>query len=84
MCGANTCWPMLSSRNDDLRYSEPPLIAPTKCPIRPDAIGASNSTGALRVVSLTAFNRRTQRSPAIRPTASAFCISPCKRLDVYQ
>ena len=34
------------------------------------ACSTSNSTGALRVESLTAFSLRTQRWPAIRPTTS--------------
>jgi hypothetical protein len=83
-CGAKTCRPRLSSRKDDLRYRLPPETAATKLPIRPVAIGASNSTGQVRVPSFLPLSRRTVRVPAMRPTDSADSSSAALRALVYQ
>ena len=84
MCGANTCVPRQSSRNDDLRYRLPPDTACTKYEMRSTASGASNSTGHSVVGSCRAESRRTVRSPAMRPTAAAACRSAGARAAEYQ
>ena len=63
-CGAKTRLPSASTRKDDLRYSAPPLAACTKLPSRPQASGASNSTGHWRVASLRAPSRASARRAA--------------------
>ena len=48
------------------------------------AIGASNSTGYSPVLMRFAPRRRTVRSPAMRPTSAADCISSQERAESYQ
>ncbi len=66
-----TSSPIASFSQLEPRAIEPPLMAATRCPIRPDDMRSSNSTGKVPVGGFLGLARATARSPAMRPISAA-------------
>jgi len=62
----------------------PPLTAEAKCPIKPEAIGASNNTGTSQVTIFLAPRRAALRIPAFFPILFTASRSAASRATLYQ